>query len=60
MNQGETSLESTITLAEQVLAVLRALAGFWTGGRVYGYTSMREENPPDPLSDALRRRIGAD
>lgn len=25
----------------------RALAGFWTGGRVYGYTAVEEENPPD-------------
>lgn len=26
----------------------RALAGFWTGGRVYGYATVEEENPPDP------------
>jgi DNA invertase Pin-like site-specific DNA recombinase len=26
----------------------RALAGFWTGGRVYGYRIEKEENPPDP------------
>jgi len=26
----------------------RALAGFWAGGRVYGYRTIREENPPDP------------
>ena len=26
----------------------RALAGFWAGGRVYGYRTVREENPPDP------------
>jgi site-specific DNA recombinase len=26
----------------------RALAGFWTGGRVYGYSTKPEENPPDP------------
>lgn len=26
----------------------RALAGFWAGGRVYGYKTVREENPPDP------------
>lgn len=26
----------------------RALAGFWTGGRVYGYALRKEENPPDP------------
>ncbi len=25
----------------------RALAGFWAGGRVYGYRTVREENPPD-------------
>ncbi|HZY04497.1 MAG TPA: recombinase family protein, partial [Anaeromyxobacteraceae bacterium] len=24
------------------------LAGFWPGGRVYGYRTVREENPPDP------------
>lgn len=26
----------------------RALAGFWTGGRVYGYAMVEEENPTDP------------
>src|SRR5262249_14781916 len=26
----------------------RALGGFWTGGRVYGYALRKEENPPDP------------
>jgi DNA invertase Pin-like site-specific DNA recombinase len=26
----------------------RALAGFWTGGRVYGYSTVQEEKPPDP------------
>src|SRR4051812_43342283 len=26
----------------------RALAGFWTGGRVYGYSTVPEENPQDP------------
>jgi hypothetical protein len=26
----------------------RALAGFWAGGRVFGYRTVREENPPDP------------
>lgn len=26
----------------------RALAGFWTGGRVFGYRTVKEENPPDP------------
>lgn len=26
----------------------RALAGFWTGGRVYGFSTVEEENPPDP------------
>ena len=26
----------------------RALAGFWTGGKTYGYTTVTEEKPPDP------------
>lgn len=26
----------------------RALGGFWTGGRCYGYRTVTEENPPDP------------
>ncbi len=26
----------------------RALAGFWAGGRVYGYRTVREKAPPDP------------
>lgn len=26
----------------------RALKGFWTGGRVYGYVTVVENNPPDP------------
>jgi len=26
----------------------RALKGFWTGGRVYGYSTVVEPNPPDP------------
>ena len=26
----------------------RALGGFWTGGRCYGYVTVQEENPPDP------------
>ncbi len=26
----------------------RALGGFWTGGRCYGYATVQEENPPDP------------
>lgn len=26
----------------------RALGGFWTGGRCHGYTTVTEENPPDP------------
>lgn len=26
----------------------RALSGFWTGGRVYGYRTVKEANPPDP------------
>ena len=25
----------------------RALGGFWTGGRVYGYATVTEDNPPD-------------
>lgn len=25
----------------------RALSGFWTGGRCYGYATVTEENPPD-------------
>ncbi len=26
----------------------RALAGFWAGGRCYGYATVQEESPPDP------------
>ncbi len=26
----------------------RAMQGFWTGGRVYGYRTRKEENPSDP------------
>ncbi|MCC6334298.1 MAG: recombinase family protein [Myxococcales bacterium] len=26
----------------------RAIAGFWTGGRVFGYSTVTESNPPDP------------
>ena len=26
----------------------RALSGFWTGGKCYGYSTVQEENPPDP------------
>jgi site-specific DNA recombinase len=26
----------------------RALAGFWAGGRCFGYATVQEENPPDP------------
>ena len=26
----------------------RALGGFWTGGRCYGYATVQEANPPDP------------
>jgi DNA invertase Pin-like site-specific DNA recombinase len=26
----------------------RAIAGFWTGGRVFGYRTIPEPNPPDP------------
>ncbi len=33
----------------------RALAGFWTGGRVYGYATVEEENPPDP--EHCRKRM---
>ncbi len=32
----------------------RALAGFWAGGRCYGYATVEEENPPDP--DHPRKR----
>ncbi len=27
----------------------RALAGFHTGGRCYGYRTVPESNPPDPM-----------
>jgi DNA invertase Pin-like site-specific DNA recombinase len=33
----------------------RALGGFWTGGRCYGYATIQEENPPDP--DHPRKRL---
>lgn len=26
----------------------RAIGGFWTGGRVFGYSTVTEPNPPDP------------
>ncbi len=26
----------------------RALGGFWTGGRCYGYATVQEDSPPDP------------
>lgn len=31
----------------------RALAGFWAGGRCYGYSTVEEDNPPDP--DRVRK-----
>jgi site-specific DNA recombinase len=33
----------------------RAIGGFWTGGRLYGYDTVAEENPPDP--EHPRRRL---
>ncbi len=36
----------------------RALAGFSTGGRCYGYAAIQEENPPDP--EHPRKRLIAD
>lgn len=32
----------------------RALRGFWTGGRCYGYTTELEESPPDPMRPRKR------
>lgn len=36
----------------------RALAGFWTGGRCYGYATVVEDHPPDP--EHPRKRIVID
>jgi site-specific DNA recombinase len=36
----------------------RALSGFSTGGRCYGYTAVQEDNPPDP--EHPRRRLVVD
>lgn len=36
----------------------RALGGFWTGGRVYGYTTIDERNPQDP--DRPRKQVIVD
>ncbi len=36
----------------------RALAGFWTGGRLYGYSTAAEPNPPDP--EHPRKRLVID
>lgn len=36
----------------------RALGGFWTGGRCYGYATVQEENPPDP--EHPRKRVVID
>jgi site-specific DNA recombinase len=36
----------------------RALGGFWTGGRCYGYATISEENPPD--AEHPRKRIVID
>lgn len=33
----------------------RAIAGFWTGGRCYGYDTVVEDSPPDP--ERPRKRI---
>ncbi len=33
----------------------RALGGFWTGGRCYGYATVAEDNPPDP--ERPRKRL---
>ncbi|MGQ0504594.1 MAG: recombinase family protein [Myxococcaceae bacterium] len=38
----------------------RALAGFWTGGRVYGYSTVPEENPQDPERPRARPIINVD
>ncbi len=36
----------------------RARGGFWTGGKLYGYSTVAEENPPDP--EHLRKRLVID
>lgn len=35
----------------------RALGGFWAGGRVFGYKTVDEENPPDPAHPRKRAVI---
>ena len=32
----------------------RALGGFWTGGRVYGYPTETEPNPPDHAANVVQ------
>jgi len=38
----------------------RALGGFWTGGRCYGYATVREPDPPDPEHPRKRSVIDPD
>lgn len=38
----------------------RALHGFWTGGRCYGYATVEEPNPPDPERPRKRMVIDPD
>jgi site-specific DNA recombinase len=38
----------------------RALGGFWTGGRCYGYATVREQDPPDPEHPRKRSVIEPD
>ena len=38
----------------------RALGGFWTGGRCYGYATAQEEAPPDPEHPRKRSVIDPD
>jgi site-specific DNA recombinase len=38
----------------------RALAGFSTGGRCYGYTTVEEDNPPDPAHPRKQFAIDRD